>query len=269
MKLTEQRITEIIREELSEAKKRDYKAEYKKYGSSKKAKKYRAELNAYNRKKGTYGNGDKKDASHKGGKIVGFEEQSKNRGRREKSRLKKEIAVRRDKEGKMAKFDAKEACQDAADVFKMIDEYDDLPEWLEAKITKASDYLNSVKDYLEHHHSGKNEVQEDFGMAAKQMPKFSSREAKTIIDSSLRDYAKILRKAQQKVIKDWMSMAKAGKFDFFDLVRGLQWGDASRAHPYETKFLMSILNKDKIMNRFKSYFGGKKAMNNRMNKRDY
>ena len=70
-------------------KKRDYKAEYKKYGSSKKAKKYRAELNKYNRKKGTYGNGDGKDASHKGGKIVGFEAQSKNRGRREKSRLKK------------------------------------------------------------------------------------------------------------------------------------------------------------------------------------
>jgi len=69
---------------------RDYKAEYKKYGSSTKAKKYRAELNQYNRKKGTYGNGDGKDASHKGGKIVGFENQSVNRGRAEKSRLKKE-----------------------------------------------------------------------------------------------------------------------------------------------------------------------------------
>ena len=77
-----------------EATKRDYKAEYKKYGSSKKAKKYRAELNKYNRQKGTYGNGDKKDASHKGGKIVGFEEQSKNRGRREKSRLKKENTIK-------------------------------------------------------------------------------------------------------------------------------------------------------------------------------
>ena len=76
---------------LGEAKKRDYKAEYKKFQSSTKAKKYRAELNKYNRQKGTYGNGDGKDASHKGGKIVGFESQSKNRGRAEKSRLKKEI----------------------------------------------------------------------------------------------------------------------------------------------------------------------------------
>ena len=75
------------------AKKRDYKAEYKKFQSSTKAKKYRAELNKYNRKKGTYGNGDGKDASHKGGKIVGFEAQSKNRGRAEKSRLKKEAKL--------------------------------------------------------------------------------------------------------------------------------------------------------------------------------
>jgi|MDTC01.1.fsa_nt_gb hypothetical protein len=72
---------------------RDYKDEYKKFQSSKKAKKYRAELNKYNRKKGTYGNGDGKDASHKGGKIVGFEAQSKNRGRAEKSRLKKESTL--------------------------------------------------------------------------------------------------------------------------------------------------------------------------------
>ena len=69
--------------------KRDYKQEYKKFQSSSKMKKYRSELNRYNRKKGTYGNGDGLDASHRNGKIVGFEDQSKNRGRREKSRLKK------------------------------------------------------------------------------------------------------------------------------------------------------------------------------------
>ena len=66
---------------------RDYKDEYKKFQSSGKMKKYRAELNKYNREKGTYGNRDGKDASHKGGKIVGMEDQSINRGRAEKSRL--------------------------------------------------------------------------------------------------------------------------------------------------------------------------------------
>ena len=76
-------------DDIDETAKRDYKAEYKKYQSSTKSKKYRAELNKYNRDKGTYGNGDGKDASHKGGKIVGFESEKKNRGRAEKSRLKK------------------------------------------------------------------------------------------------------------------------------------------------------------------------------------
>ena len=90
-------------ESVDEEKKRDYKAEYKKYGSSTKAKKYRAELNQYNRKKGTYGNGDGKDASHKGGKIVGFENQSVNRGRAEKSRLRKEAIFEDMNDAQLAK----------------------------------------------------------------------------------------------------------------------------------------------------------------------
>ena len=65
------------------------KAEYdKKFNKKPYQRKKRAELNKYNRKKGTYGNRDGLDASHKGGKIKGFEPQSKNRGRREKSRKK-------------------------------------------------------------------------------------------------------------------------------------------------------------------------------------
>jgi|GEM_PF-6926820 len=40
----------------------------------------RASLNKYNRDHKTYGNGDGKDASHKGGKITGFVKASTNRG---------------------------------------------------------------------------------------------------------------------------------------------------------------------------------------------
>lgn len=53
----------------------------KKYASTDKQKKYRAELNKANRKAGTYGNGDKKDASHKKNGSVVMEKQSVNRGR--------------------------------------------------------------------------------------------------------------------------------------------------------------------------------------------
>ena len=59
---------------------RDYRREYDTYQVKKK--KYRAKLNKYNRDKGTYGNGDGLDASHKNGKITGFEPQSKNRSRK-------------------------------------------------------------------------------------------------------------------------------------------------------------------------------------------
>lgn len=67
---------------------RDYKDEYKKFQSSDKMKKYRAGLNKHNRDKGTYGNGDGLDASHENGKITGFVASSKNKGKKEKSRLK-------------------------------------------------------------------------------------------------------------------------------------------------------------------------------------
>ena len=87
---------------------------------------------------------------------------------------------------------------------------------------------------------------------------FSSPEAKKIMDQSLREYAKILRKAQHKVIKDWMRKAKAGVLDFFDISNGLRKGDVSRAHKYETDFLRSVLTKDNIINRFRSYTGGRK-----------
>ena len=88
---------------------------------------------------------------------------------------------------------------------------------------------------------------------------YSSKEAKKIVDDGLRVWAKVLRKAQYQVIKDWMSKAKAGAIDYFDIVRGLQTGDASRAHPEETRFFKAILDRDKITDRFRKYFGGKKG----------
>jgi len=162
------------------------------------------------------------------------------------------------KEGKMAKYDAKEIADDAMDVFKMIEKEDDLPEWLEAKITIAAHNMNAVKDYLTHHQNG-GKVEEDFGSGFTNLPKFSSGEAKTVVDGALKQYSKELRKLQGQVVKDWMTKAKAGVIDYFDLVRGFQQGDAKRAYPYETDFLMSVLSKDKIINRFRKYFGGKKG----------
>lgn len=61
----------------------------KKYNARASERKRRSELNKYNREKGTYGNGDKKDASHKNGKIIGMEKQSTNRARNGKGSTKR------------------------------------------------------------------------------------------------------------------------------------------------------------------------------------
>jgi len=163
--------------------------------------------------------------------------------------------VEEDKEGKMAQGQLNRTVELASMLKKEFDVNTDLPEWVESKITKAEDYLSTVFDYMR----GKQGIGEDFGHAAKQMQGFSSKEAKKVMDDAIRNYAKDLRKVQYRVIKDWMSKAKSGVIDYFDVVRGIETGDASRAYPYETKFLMSMLNKDKIIDRFRKYFGGKKG----------
>ena len=101
-------------------------------------------------------------------------------------------------------------------------------------------------------------VEEDFQFS-KNAPGYSSNEAKKIIDGSLKNWAKDIRKVEGRVVKDWMSKAKAGVIDYFDIVRGLETGDVARAHPYEIKFFKELLDRDKITNRFRSYFGGRKG----------
>lgn len=77
----------LLERKWGKAQGRDYSKESE-YNNSPKRIKYRSELNKYNRERGTYGNGDGKDASHKKGKISGFEDSRKNKSRREKSRMK-------------------------------------------------------------------------------------------------------------------------------------------------------------------------------------
>ena len=138
-----------------------------------------------------------------------------------------------------------------------MDKESSLPAWWTDKIALASNYLNNSRDYLLN-----SELDESYG-GMSTPPPFSSSEAKQIVDDALRTYSKELKKLQGKVVKDWLSKAKSGVIDYFDLIRGFQTGSSKRAYPYEVDFLMSVLTKDKIINRFRKYFGGKKAMNNR------
>lgn len=53
-----------------------------------------------------------------------------------------------DNEGGMMK-DQLDIVMDAADeIYDMVDDNDNLPEWCQNKITKAADYIDSVRDYM-------------------------------------------------------------------------------------------------------------------------
>jgi hypothetical protein len=53
-------------------------------------------------------------------------------------------------EGQMAQGDLRSAARNALLIDTLITENSDLPEWVQGKLTLASDYLNSVAEYLQH-----------------------------------------------------------------------------------------------------------------------
>ena len=151
------------------------------------------------------------------------------------------------KEGKMAKHDAMECASDSKDVSDMIKDEMDLPEWLEAKITKSADYMNSVKDYLTHHVVGGDDMQEDMDTPAK----YSNPEAKLHIDADIKKMSKFLGKASQECIKIMMDGVKGGRYDALDIQRGIKFGPFNRTHEGERPFMSMLWRK--VRKEFRRY----------------
>jgi len=53
-----------------------------------------------------------------------------------------------DQEGGMAKTQLRGVIADAEHMIEMFEDDDNLPEWVQNKITKAADYLNSAHRYM-------------------------------------------------------------------------------------------------------------------------
>ena len=53
-----------------------------------------------------------------------------------------------DQEGDMAKTQLRTMIDAAKELHGMLGKDDNLPEWVQNKITKATDYIDSVRDYL-------------------------------------------------------------------------------------------------------------------------
>jgi hypothetical protein len=64
-------------------------------------------------------------------------------------------------EGQMAQGDVRSIVAMAKKIDDMVSEMTDLPEWVQAKITKAQDYLSAVTQHLSH--PGEDEMAQDMG----------------------------------------------------------------------------------------------------------
>ena len=115
-----------------------------------------------------------------------------------------------------------------------------------------SDVVKNPMDYA-------SDRRDDGGSVKMFYNSYSSSEAKKVVEGRLKEYVQQLRKLEGKLVKDWMQGAKSGVIDFFDLMRGFNTGDVRRANGYEIKFLDGLLSRDKIQDRFRSYFKGRKG----------
>lgn len=71
-----------------------------------------------------------------------------------------------DKEGEMMKNQLRQICSANEKLMKMVGDDDNLPEWVQNKVTKATDYIRSVRDYLEAENGNDDDDEEEMDEAA-------------------------------------------------------------------------------------------------------
>jgi hypothetical protein len=64
--------------------------------------------------------------------------------------IQKTVAEDENKEGSLARSQLYKIAKNAQSIHDIIGDYTNLPEWAEAKITRAADSLGAVKDHIEY-----------------------------------------------------------------------------------------------------------------------
>jgi hypothetical protein len=101
-----------------------------------------------------------------------------------------------DKEGEMMKNQLRQICSANEKLMKMVGDDDNLPEWVQNKVTKATDYIRSVRDYLEAENGDDDEKEMD--------------EAKRTVTIDKPDSLSSIRVIKPKAFKD-MRRSSTGK----------------------------------------------------------
>ena len=159
-----------------------------------------------------------------------------------------------DHEGKMAKAQWERSMKYAKMIYKIVDNVGNggevsMPAWVQSKLTKSMDYLQSVYNYLD----GKDGLEDKFQKEdiASIPAKFSNPEAKSHMDADIKKMSSVLGKASQQVIKIMMDGVKSGKYDALDIIRGIETGNLNRTHEGERPFIKMLWRK--VRNGFRRY----------------
>ena len=151
-----------------------------------------------------------------------------------------------DHEGKMAKAQLERSMKYAKMIYKIVDNVGNggevsMPAWVQSKLTKSIDYLQSVYNYLD----GKDGLEDKFQKEdITSIPaRFSNPEAKSHMDADVKKMSSVLGKASQQVIKIMMDGVKSGKYDALDIIRGIETGNLNRTHEGERPFIKMLWRK--------------------------
>lgn len=100
-----------------------------------------------------------------------------------------------DYEGQMAIQDLETIVDAADDIMSMLEDDTNLPEWVQAKITKATDYIDSVRDYLE---SLDDEDEEEDEKPRMETIQALRRRAKDLLEANYSDRSKVKDFSKEK-----------------------------------------------------------------------
>jgi hypothetical protein len=124
-----------------------------------------------------------------------------------------------DYEGAMAKTQLQTICRNAEDLKNMLLDDENLPEWVQAKITKAEDYITTSLDYMK----SKAELDEDSvdPQAATQSPADGANGGETLAPP---------KKSIKRIVKEFHSVSRKMQEDLYDWEK-----DDKAAKPYGKK----------------------------------
>ena len=136
----------------------------------------------------------------------------------------------------MAKGNAFEASKDAQDICNMISPHTNLPEWVEAKITLAANYLNKVKDYLSNYDVSRRMHEQSFDDRLKAAGGFSDEEFDDITSIDVGTYDNKAKDLIEKLRGDYRSMSDE-ELDNFSIEMIKHFLDNTAAKDYARKNL--------------------------------